>query len=172
MSKSSNPYSSESTGTRGTGTRIPIGATVTPCAPNVIPKIENVWQSATPYLGKSNKLDTSIDGKFTNNLVAPPIFTELHCEKLSDSSIQDLYTHCQMNLAEDIFNIPAPQFVDLGISTINALDKGFSLWTPATRVGRPTDVAHWSALDHIFRKTKSVGDAVSVNSDYNYKTDI
>ena len=57
-----------------------------------------------------------------------------------------------MNLAADPVNTPAPKFEDLGISTINALDKDASLWTPATRIGRPTDVAHGSTPDHIFEK--------------------
>ena len=57
-----------------------------------------------------------------------------------------------MNLAADPVNIPAPQFLNLGLSTINALDKEAILWTPTTIVGRPTDVAHGSAPDHIFEK--------------------
>ena len=75
-----------------------------------------------------------------------------------------------MNLAADPVNTPAPKFEDLGISTINELDKDASLWTPAIRVGRPIDVAHGSTLDHIFEKNTAVGDAVSAKSDYNYKT--
>ena len=71
----------------------------------------------------------------------------------------------------DTVNIPELQFMDLGLSTINLLDKGTSRWTPTTRFGRPTDVSHWSVSDHIFGKNTSVGDAVSANSDYNYKTD-
>ena len=64
-----------------TGTRIFIGTSGTSNAPPA----EAIWrrrcvnkrQSATPDLRDSNKLDTSIDGKFTNNLVAPPIFTDV-----------------------------------------------------------------------------------------------
>ena len=91
--------------------------------------------------------------------------------KISNSSIWYLYMCCQMNFAEDPANAPSPQFVGFGISNINALDKGASLWTPATRFLSPTDVAHWSAPDHIFWKIKAVGDSVSAKSDYNYKAD-
>ena len=129
-----------------------IGTTAPPCGLNLSPDIDNIWQSATPYLIKSNIFDISIDLQFTNNMVAPPIFTEVISDKLSDSSIQDLYMHCSLNLAEDPVNIPAPQFVDLGLSTINALDKGASLWTPTTRVGNPTYVAYGSVPYHIFEK--------------------
>ena len=57
-----------------------------------------------------------------------------------------------------------------GLSIIDAVDKGASLWNPATRVGSPTYVAHWSAPENIFGKNTAVGDAVSTDSDYNYKT--
>ena len=127
-----------------------IGTTVRPCGLNMILDIDDIRQLATPELRNSNKLDTSIDQKFTNNMVAPPIFTEVLVKILYNSSIWDLRTRCWMNLAEYPVNIPAPQFVDLGISTINKLYKGSSILTPDTRVGRPMDVAHRSALDHIF----------------------
>ena len=57
-----------------------------------------------------------------------------------------------MKLAVDAVNISAPQFMDLGVSTIDALDKGASICNPDTRVGRHTYVAHWSDPDHIFGK--------------------
>ena len=103
-----------------------------------------------PRFEKVNKFDTSIDVKFTNNLVTPTIFTEVICEKKSDISIWDLYSRFWMNLVVDPINIPAPQFVDLDLSTIRVLDKGTSLWTPATRDGMNMNVAHWSVPDHIF----------------------
>ena len=62
MSKYSTPASSDSTETKGTRTRIPIGTTAPTCGLNVKHKIDNIRQYTTPYLGKSNKLDTSIDG--------------------------------------------------------------------------------------------------------------
>ena len=99
---------------------------------------------------KSNKLDTSIDGQLPNNLVAPPIFTEALYTKPSESSSQDLYMHCRMNLAADTFNITEPQLVELELSTVDALDKGASIRNPATRIGRPPYATHWSAPDHIF----------------------
>ena len=166
MRKYSNPAPSDST-----VTRISIRTTSPPCGINVSLKIDNIRQSATPYLRKSNKLDTSIDGKFTNILAELPIFIEVLCDKISDIFIQDLYTRRLMNLAAHPVNIPAPQFVDLGLLTIDALDKVASIWTPATRVGRPTDFSHWITPDHIFVKTTAVEDNVSAKSNYNYKTD-
>ena len=54
-----------------------------------------------------------------------------------------------MNLATDPVSIPLPQFVDLGLSTINTLDKGASIWTPVTTVLSPKDFTHWITPDHI-----------------------
>ena len=150
MRKSSTPDYSDSNGTRGNGNRIPIGTTDPTCGINVSPNIVNTRQSTTPNLRKSNKLDTSIDWQFTNNMVVPPIFTELLCDKLSDCSIQNLYIRVWINLTADPINIPAPQFLDFWLSTSDVLYKGASIWNPLTRVGSPAYVAHWSAPDHTF----------------------
>ena len=85
-------------------------------------------------------------------MVSLPIFTEVLCEKFFDSSWWGIYTHCRMNLTEDPVNIPTKIIVDLGLCTIDALYKGASLWIPANIVGRPMDVAHWSALNNVFGK--------------------
>ena len=133
-----------------------IGATASPYGLNKIQKIWNIWKSIFLDLRHSNKLDTSINQKFTNNMVAPPVFDEVLGDKLSNSSVRDLYMRCIINLVADSVNLPAPQFVDLGLSTINVLNKGDSLCTPATRVGGPVYVAHGSAPDHNFEKVTAV----------------
>ena len=79
ISKNYIPVSSDST-----GTRVSIGTSGTSTAPPA----EYIWclwvgnkrQSNNPNLRYSYKLDTSIDGNFTNNLVAPRIFTEVVSE--------------------------------------------------------------------------------------------
>ena len=144
------PVTVPETGLLETG--FPLKVMFYPVASTWDPNIDDVRQSTIPDVRKSNKLDTSIDGKFTNNLVAPPIFTGVLSDKFSESSTRDIYTRCWMNLAVDTVNIPAPLFVNLGIFTIDALGKCSSLWTPTTRIGSPMDVAHWNATDHIFEK--------------------
>ena len=66
-----------------------------------------------------------------------------------------------MNLVTDPVNLVKPQFMDLGISTINTLNKDAGLWRPATRVRRSTGVSHWRAPDHVVGESTAVGDAVS-----------
>ena len=147
-----------------------IGDTDLPCGLNVIQEIGDIRRSISPYFIKSNNLDTFINQQFTNNIFARPIFTEIIVDKLSDMSSGDLHTRCRMNLTEDPVNILALQFVDLGISTIDALDIISSLCALTTRVVRPTNAAHGSATNIIFGITTEVRDYVSTNSDYNYKT--
>ena len=129
-----------------------IGTTAPPCGLNVSPDIGNKRQPAIPDFINSNELDTSIDLQFTNHLFAPLIFTEVLGENFYDSSRWDIYTRCRMNLVSDHVNIPAPKFVDLELSNINALDKCAIIYTPATIFGRPTDVSHGRAMDYIFEK--------------------
>ena len=54
-----------------------IGATSPSCDLSMSKEIENIRQSTSPDLRQSNKLDTSINWQFTNNLVVPPIFSEV-----------------------------------------------------------------------------------------------
>ena len=96
--------------------------------------IGDIRQYTSTYLRKSNKLNTSVIRQLANNLVASPIFVEVLGEKLSNSSNRDLYMHCRMSLAIDTVNTPAPQFVEMGLLTINSLDISTSIWTPATIV--------------------------------------
>ena len=111
MSKSSTPDYSDSS-----RTIISIGTSDTtsepPCDPNVISKIGDIRQSATPDLRDSNKLYTYVDGKFTNNLVAPLIFTDVLGDKLFNSSSRDIYARVGMHLESDPINYDTSQFVD------------------------------------------------------------
>ena len=74
---------------------------------------------------------------------------------------------CRMNLAADLVQTQTTQFVDLGLARINELDEFSGLSTPTTIIRRPTDGAHWSAPNHIFGETSSVG-VSDTKSDYNY----
>ena len=98
-----------------TGTSITIGTsdntTAPPCGLNASPKIGNIHQFATPDLRNSNKLNSGIDENFPYTLGAPPIITEVLCDKLSDSTSWDIYTRCCINLTADPVNIPAPKFM-------------------------------------------------------------
>ena len=122
ISKSSTPYSSDSN-----GTRISIGtsgtSTVRPDGSICRPGIANKRKSATPNLRYSNKLDTPIDVKFTKILSGLPIFTDVVSDKISNIPSRDIYARVGIHLATDPVNFMTPQFLDLGFSTVDALDK-------------------------------------------------
>ena len=101
--------------------------TAPPCGLIMIPNTEDIQQSATPNIRDSDKLDTSIDRNFTNNLVAPTIFTVVISNRLPSSSSWDLYARVGMQPVEDLVNYITLQFVDFGFSTVGALDKIRSL---------------------------------------------
>ena len=152
---------------------IGIIGTAPPCDLNVRQEVGDKWQSTSPGLVRqSQELDTIVDGKLPDNINLMSIFRKVIIDKLSRGSSRYLYKRCRTNFAADPVQIQTPQLVDLGISTINALDEVSGISTPATRTQRPTDGAHWSVTNHIFGETAEVGvsEAKSVY-DYNYKNE-
>ena len=82
------------------------------------PGIINKRQSTSPNFWESNELDASIDGNFSDDTIAPPVLTQLFSDKISNSSIKDLYAICRMHLVTYPVNYVAPQFVTKGFSTV------------------------------------------------------
>ena len=101
-------------------------------------------------------------------MVVPRLITEVISDKISNISSRDIYTRFRIIFLEDPINIPPPQFVALGLSTINKLDKSASFWTSVTRFGWTNNVAHRSTQGNIFETTAVIRDDVSAKSDYNY----
>ena len=89
-----------------------------------VPVIGNKWQSNPQKVWKSDKLDATVDGNFTNNPIAPPVLTLVLIDRLSECSSRDLYARCGVHLATDSVNAVVPNFLDHGLSTVNALNKG------------------------------------------------
>ena len=66
----------------------------------------------------------------------------------------------------------APDFLNLGILAVNISDEFNTFGTPDTKVRRPTDGPHWSALDHVFVEAAVVGmSETRSEQNYKYKTD-
>ena len=49
------------------------------------PRIGNIWQFTSPNLRKSDELNATVDGKFSNGTIASPVPTQVYDGKLSDS---------------------------------------------------------------------------------------
>ena len=125
-----------------------------PCGRNLSQEVGNIRQLTFQGLVKnSQKLDAVVDRKFSNNRDLTSIFLKVISEKLSYCYRQDIYTRFRMNTTVDPVQTQTPQFVDLGLYTINALDEGSSISTPATKIRRPTDGDHRSSPNHIFSET-------------------
>ena len=147
---------------------IEIIGTAPPCGLNASQEFVDKRQSTSPGLVRqSQKLNTFVDRKLSDDRDLTSIFSKVIGDKLSKGSRRDLYTCCRMNFAADPVSTQTPTFVDLGLSTINALDEGSGLSTPTNIIQRPTDGAHWSAPNKCFGETIAVG-VSEENSDYNY----
>ena len=114
---------------------IGIVATPPPCGLNARRQVENKRQSTSTALdGHTPKLDAVFDGKLPDDLDSASIFSKVICHKLSDSSSGDIYLRCRIDFASYPVQTQTPQFMDMGFSTINALDKSSGHSTPTTRI--------------------------------------
>ena len=112
---------------------IGIIGTSKPYGLNFIAKVGDLMQSTSSYLVRqSQKLDSLIDRTFSDNHDATSIFSKILSSKLSDGYSHDIYMRCRMNLTAYSIQILTPKFVNLEISTIDALYKGRGLSTPNT----------------------------------------
>ena len=103
------------------------------------------------------KLDAVVDGNFPNDIDSSSILSKVMGHKLYKDSSGDLYMRFRINFLDDPVQTQTPKFMDLGFSTIYALDKSSDLITPATRIQKPMDGAHLSVHNHVFGETTAVG---------------
>ena len=88
---------------------IVIIGTATPCGLNLSQDVGDIQQSTFPGLVRqSQKLDTVVDGKFSDNHGETSIFSMVLCDKFPDSSSQDIYMRCRMNLTADPVQTQTP----------------------------------------------------------------
>ena len=120
----------------------------------------------------TQKLDTSIDIKLTNDGDSASIFIKVIGRELYHGSSADLYLRCWMDFASNIVGTEAKKFVELCLPDVNTSDEVGIFVTPATRIRRPTDGYHWSAPDHFFGESIEFRkSAIMSEQDYSYKTD-
>ena len=120
-----------------------IDATFTPCGLSGSLKVAKKRQSASPGLGSSTqKLGAVVDEKLTDDLNSASIFGNVIGHKLYDGSSGNLYSCFRVNFANDPAQTQAPNVMDLGLPSINTLNKSGVLGTPATRIRSLTDGSH------------------------------
>ena len=123
-------------------------------------------------VGDTPKLDAVIDGNLPDDLDSASIFSKVIGHKLSDSSSSDIYLLCRIKSAADTVQTQTPQFIDMGLSTINTLNESSGLRNPLIRIRRPTDGSDWSMPDHVFGEVIVVGiSEAKSDHEYHYKTE-
>ena len=120
------------------------------------PIIGNIRQSTSPNFRNSYELNAAVDRKFSNYPIVLAVSTQVFGGELSDSSSRDINTQFMVNLATESVNSVAPQFVNCGLSDIDALNKVAGVWIPSTRIRRYTDVTPWIAADNTVGKVEAV----------------
>ena len=79
--------------------------------------------------------DTSINGFSTEHRDPAPSFSKVISRKLYEKSRSDVYLHCLMNFTHDAVLIKSLNFMNLGISSVHALDALGSFSILASRIG-------------------------------------
>ena len=73
--------------------------------------------------------------------------------------------------SNDVFT-QNPNFINLGLTSVNTIDKIGSISVPTTRVGRPTSRSDWIQHEHdIEEATTERVSETRANSDYILKSD-
>ena len=83
--------------------------------------------------------DASIDGKLANDGDYTSIFSKVIGRELSHSYSTDLYLRCRTDFASNAVGTKVPNFVDLGLPSVNASDEFNTFGTTNTRIRRQTD---------------------------------
>ena len=133
----------------------------------------NKWQSTSPSVSRNTQtFDASVDGNLSNDRDSTSVFSKAIGSELFDSLSAKIYLRCQMDFTSNAVRTEVPDFVDLGLLAVNASDKFKTFGNPATRARRPTDVHHWSFLDHAIGEATEVGKSGTRSEpEYSYITD-
>ena len=133
----------------------------------------NKRKSTCPSVIRSTQnFDASVDGNLANDGDSTSIFIKVIGCELFQSTSADMYLRCRMDFTSDTVGTEASNFVDFGIPAVNTSDEFNTFGTTATRVRRPTDGPHYSALNHVFGKAAAVVmSATRSEQNYIYKTD-
>ena len=103
-------------------------------------------------IGDTQKFDTSIDENLDKDGDPTSIFSKVIGQELSHGSSSNIYLRCQMDFTSNVVRTEAPNFVNLGFLSANALDELRYFVNPATKFRSTIDGSHWSAPDHFLEK--------------------
>ena len=113
----------------------------------------NKQQSKPPSVSRNiRNFNASVDGNLDNDGYSTSIFIKAIGFKLPNSLSDHIYLRFRMNFTSNAVGTKAPNFVNLGILSVNPSDEFNTFVTPTTIIRRTTDGPHWSVIDHILEK--------------------
>ena len=116
-------------------------------------EIFNKRQFTSPRISRNTQeCDAYIDGNLAYDKYYTSIFRKVLGRELSDSLSANIYLRCQMDFTSNVVRTEAPNFVNLGFLSANALDELRYFVNPATKFRSTIDGSHWSAPDHFLEK--------------------
>ena len=132
----------------------------------------NRRQYTSPSVSRNTqKFDALVHDNLANERDSTSIFSKLLGQELSDILSADIYLRCWMDFTSNAVGTEAPNFVNFDLLAIQASDEFNAFGTPATRVRRPADGSHWSALGQVFGESTAVGmSGTRSEQKYDYKT--
>ena len=138
-----------------------------------IQEIEGIRRSIIPQeVRNSEPLDASINRISSKHRDLVPNWSKLIGRKFTNESSADVYARCRVNLASDTVLSESPNFMDLGLSSVDTTDELGSVFSPTTRIGLATHGYNW--ILHIHRISEATADRVSGKKskhNYDFKSD-
>ena len=88
------------------------------------------------------------------------------------NSSSDIYSRCWVNFTLDTVVTEIPNFMNMGLSDVQTLNKIGSFSIPATKIVRPTDGSNWLPSGHLINEvTVDKMSETRSEQNYNSKTD-
>ena len=125
------------------------GTSVPPTRTGVQEIISPSGPISTMEVRNDQPFHTSINVNSAKNGDPTPTFSKLIGRELSNESSADIYSHCRVNFTRDAALTKIPNFMNLGLSSVQTSDELGSFNIPATRIRRPTDVSNWLPSGHL-----------------------
>ena len=126
----------------------------------------------TQKVRNAEPLDASINGISYKHSDPAPTWSKVIGSKFSNKSRADVYSCCRKNLTSDTVLSESPNFMDLGLSSVNRTDELGSVFDPTTIIRSLTH--GFNCLPHSHRISEATADRASGNNlkhSYNFKSD-
>ena len=131
-----------------TPVRIGTGPSVPPISIR-IQDIEGPRRSVIPQeVSNVDPPDASINRISSKNRDPTPTWSKVIGRKFANKSIADVYPRSRMNFASDTVLSKSPNFMDLGMLSVNTTDNLGSVFAPTTRIGPATHGSNWLPRSH------------------------